>query len=57
MKKQQILLYSTGNNTQYYVINHNGKENNVCVYIYITESLFCTAEINIINQLYLNKII
>ena len=39
------------------LINHNGKENNVCVYIHITESLFCAAEIsNIVNKLYLNKI-
>ena len=42
---------------QYSVINHNVKDclkEYMCVYIYIciTESLFCTAEIyNIVNQL------
>ena len=41
----KVLLYSTGNNIQYSVINHNGKEyfkKHIC----ITESLCCTAEIN-----------
>ena len=50
----KVLLYSTGNYSQYPVINHNGKnmENNVyicvCVYvyIYISESFCCIAEIN-----------
>lgn len=52
----KILLYSTGNYIQYLVIYHNGKEYEteytyVCtfffnVYICITESLCCTAEIN-----------
>ena len=45
----KILLYSTGNYIQYPVINHNGKEHEkeyICIYIYITESLCCTAEIN-----------
>ena len=28
----------------------------VCIYIYITESLCCRVEINIVNQLYFNKI-
>lgn len=29
----------------------------VCIYICITKSLFCTAEIyNIVNQIYVNKI-
>ena len=49
----KVLQYSTGNYIQYPVINHNGKEyekERVYVYIYIyiciTESLYCTAEIN-----------
>ena len=44
-KSNKVLLYSTGNDTQYLVINHNGKEYknvNIC----ITESLCCTAVIN-----------
>ena len=41
----KVLLYSTGNYTQYPVINHNGKEyKEKNVYICITESLCCTAE-------------
>ena len=45
MEKQQVLLYSTGNDTQYPVINHNGKEyKNVS--ICITESLCYTAVID-----------
>ena len=43
----KVQLYSTGNYIQYPVIHYNGKE---CVYIYIyiclTESLCCRAEIN-----------
>ena len=47
----KVLLFSTGNYIQYPVMNHNGKEyEKECVYIYvyicITESLCCTAEIN-----------
>ena len=48
----KVLLYSIGNYIQYPVINQNGKEmkKNVYIYIYIyisiTESLFCTAEVN-----------
>ena len=43
----KVLLYSTGNYIQYPVINHNGKEYEIdCIYICITESLCCTAEIN-----------
>ena len=45
----KVLLYSTGNYTEYSVVNHNGKEYekvykyiNVC----ITGSLYCTEEIN-----------
>ena len=45
MDKHQVLLYSTGNYIQYLVINHNGKEYEN-VYVYITESFFCTAVIN-----------
>ena len=42
----KVLLYSTGNYIQYLVINHNGKEYKKNVYICITDSLGCTAEIN-----------
>ena len=52
----KILLYSTGNYIQYFVINHNGKEYDKYIYIHIyiythmyvciTESLCSTAEIN-----------
>ena len=66
----EVLWYSTGNYIQSPWI-YTMKENNIkkqCVYfIYIniythtytciTESLHCTAEVNIINQLYFNKII
>ena len=42
----KVLLYSTGNSIQYLVINHNGKEYlKRIVYMCITESLGCTAEI------------
>ena len=43
----KVLLYSTGNYSQYSVINHNGKEYEK-EYVYITESLCCKAEINTI---------
>ena len=34
----KVLLYSTGNYSQYPVINHNGKEKEKeCIYICITE--------------------
>ena len=42
MGKQQVLLYITGNYTQYPVINHNGKEK-------ITSHL-CLLEYNSIEQ-------
>ena len=43
----KVLLYSTGNYIQYPVISHNGEEyDKECIYICITESLCCTAEIN-----------
>ena len=52
----KVLLYSTGNYIQYLVMNYNGKESKKKIYIYITESLCCTAEINsIVNQLYFPK--
>ena len=53
-------MYSTGNHTQYPVIiveiivEKNIKKE--CMYVYITESLYCTAEIGIVNQLYFNHI-
>ena len=42
----KVLLYGTGNYTQYPVINHDGKEYEKHAYVCITESLCCTAEIN-----------
>ena len=47
----KILLNSTENSIQYPVINHNGKESEKNVYIHITESLRCTAEINTTLQI------
>ena len=40
-----VILYSTGNCTQYLVINHSGKQYKR-MHICITELLSCTAEIN-----------
>ena len=53
-----VLLYSTANYIQYPVINHNGKEYaKECIYICMTDSLYCIAEMNtIVNPLYLHKI-
>ena len=56
MDKQQVLLYGTINYIQYPMINHNERnmKKNIymcmCVYIYVykTESLCSTAEINTI---------
>ena len=45
-KQQGPILYSTGNYIQYPMINYNRKEYQKNVYICITESLCCTAEIN-----------
>ena len=46
-KNNKVLLYSTGNYIQYPVINCNRKEyEKEYIYICITESLGCTAEIN-----------
>ena len=45
----KVLLYSTGNYTQYPIINHNGNEyKKQCIYKYkcIIESLWCTPETN-----------
>ena len=42
----KVLLYSTGNYSQYPMINHKGKECKKRMYIRITESLCCRAEIN-----------
>ena len=42
----KVLLCSTGNYTQYSVIDHNGKEYEKHVYVWITESLCYTADIN-----------
>ena len=42
----KVLLYSTGNYTQSPGINHNGKEYKKIMYIYVTNSLCCTAEIS-----------
>ena len=43
----KVLLYSTENYIQFPVINHNGKEyEKENIYVCITESLCCTAEIN-----------
>ena len=44
---QYSILYSTGKYTQYFVITYKGKESEKkYIYIYITESLFCTPETN-----------
>ena len=44
----KVLLYNTGNYIQYPGINHNGKEfKKECIYMWMTESLCCTADINI----------
>jgi len=53
----KVLLYSTGNNIQYLVINHKGKDYEklyvymyryilYILYIYITEPFYCTPEAN-----------
>ena len=39
-------MYNTGNNIQYDVINHNGKEYKKNIYLYITESISYRAEMN-----------
>ena len=50
----KALLYSTGNYLQYLIINYNGKNLKINIYlyyIYITESLCPTLTYNIVNQL------
>ena len=52
IEKQQGPLYSIGKYFQYPVINHNGKEYEKCLYLYIYnidiyDSHFYTAETNI----------
>ena len=52
----KVLLYSIGNCIPYPVINLHGKEYEK-VYICVTESLWCTADMNTISsQLFLSKI-
>ena len=47
----KVLLYGTGNDIQYSVINHNRKDTKKNIYICMTESLHCTAEYHIVSQL------
>ena len=42
----KVLMYSTESYIQYPMINQNGKEYFLKEYIYISESLCCTADIN-----------
>ena len=54
------LLYSTGTSTQYSIMTYMGIESKkrvqIHIYISITDSLCCIAEIdNIVNQLYSSK--
>ena len=54
----KTLLYSSGNYIHYPVINHNEREDEksihiyvcvcvcLCVCVYVTESLYCTSEMN-----------
>ena len=44
--KNKVLLYSTGNYIHYPVINQMEKNMKKNMYICITKSLCCTAEIN-----------
>ena len=44
----KVLLYSKGNDIQYPKVNQNGKRIGKKNYIYITESICYTAEINTI---------
>ena len=59
MDRQPGLMYSTGTNIQYPMINHNGKEYEKKKVYIITESLCCTAIINTmqINYISIKKII
>ena len=52
-ERKKVLLYSIKNCIQYPMINIMGNNfKKDCIYLCITESLCCTAEINIVNQLY-----
>ena len=52
----KVLLYNTRNYNQYPVKKHNGKEyEKECMHMY-NESPHYTLEINIVSQLYFNKI-
>ena len=42
----KAVLYSIGEYMQCLMINHNGNEYRKKIYICVTESLYCTAEIN-----------
>ena len=56
-RNSKTLLYSIENYSQYTGINHDGKEYEkkvyiyLYIYLYITESLYCTAEINTTLQI------
>ena len=55
---EQVLLYSTGNYIQYSVVNHDRKNMEMILYIYvcIAKSLGCIVEMtNIVSQLPFNK--
>ena len=43
---KQGLMIATGKYIQYPVINHHGKETLKNMYMWITESFFCTVEID-----------
>ena len=40
------LLYSTGNYTQYFIITYVGKESEIEIHRYVTESLCCILKTN-----------
>ena len=50
-----VLLYSTGNYIQNLVINYNGIEYKGYIFICITESYRCTAEINNMSITFVKK--
>ena len=47
----KVLLYRTSNYIQYLETNHKGKEYERNTQLCISESLYCTEEINILYQL------
>ena len=52
---KKVSLYTKGNNIQYPMISHNGKEDEKeCIYIYHWITLL--HEVNIVNQLYFNNV-